>query len=266
VDLFTNGIEECTVTITTAPQIMLPGQAAAPDGPIDMAPMYVMHHAFRRDLRDFVAAAVATPTTDRRTWRLLAERWRFFSTVLHKHHSAEDDEIWPVLLERVTVAHDVQALATLQAMEEEHAEIDPLLAACAEGFAEMAAADQSAEQPGADGTAADTRAALEIRLVAARERLDRHLAHEERDAIALIQRYLPPADWHVLDARIQRTYSATEALAVLPWVLYDLPIAGRDRLLTTSSGAAALLIAWRLLLRMQFERRQRRTFRYATAR
>jgi|GEM_PF-1648709 len=34
---------------TQAHQILLPGQAAAPDGPIDMAPMYLMHHAFRRD-------------------------------------------------------------------------------------------------------------------------------------------------------------------------------------------------------------------------
>ena len=193
---------------------------------------------------------------------MLAERWRFFSTVLHKHHSAEDDEIWPVLLERVTVAHDVQALATLQAMEEEHAEIDPLLAACAEGFAEMAAADQPAEQPGADGTAADTRAALEIRLVAARERLDRHLAHEEQDAIALIQRYLTPADWHIIDARIRRTYSARESLAVLPWLLYELPVAAGDRLFAMAAGAAALLAAWRLLLRRRFERRQHRTFRY----
>ena len=31
-------------------QLRLPGQTAAPDGPVDMTIMYVMHHAFRRDL------------------------------------------------------------------------------------------------------------------------------------------------------------------------------------------------------------------------
>ena len=31
-------------------QLFLPGQAAAPDGPDDMQMMYLMHHAFRRDL------------------------------------------------------------------------------------------------------------------------------------------------------------------------------------------------------------------------
>jgi hypothetical protein len=253
--------EESFVTIT-ATQILLPGQAAAPDGPIDMAPMYVIHHAFRRDLRDFAVAAAATPTTDRRTWRLLADRWRFFATVLHKHHTAEDDEVWPALLDRVSAAGDERAVATLQAMEAEHAEIDPLLAACAEGFAELAGAEPVAEQHAAEGTAADARAALEIRLVAIRERLDRHLAHEERDAIELIQRYLTAADWHILDREIQRSYSARESLAVMPWVLYELPRSARDRLLTMP-GAGVLLLGWRLVLRRGFERRQRRTFRYA---
>jgi len=245
------------VTTKTASQILLPGQAAAPEGAIDMAPMYVIHHAFRRDLRDLVAAAAATPTTDRRTWRLLAARWQFFATVLHKHHTAEDDEIWPVLSERVNAADDADGLVTLQAMAAEHGEIDPLLAACAQGFAELAGAESTTTAH------ADARAALEIRLVATRERLDLHLAHEERDAIELIQRYLTPADWHVLDAKIQRAYSLRESLAVFPWVLHELPIAGRDRLLTVP-GTAVLLTAWRLLLRPRFERRQRRTFRYVS--
>lgn len=37
--------------------LMLPGQAAAPEGPADLTMMYVLHHAFRRDLDDFVEAA-----------------------------------------------------------------------------------------------------------------------------------------------------------------------------------------------------------------
>jgi len=46
-------------------------------------------------------------------------------------------------------------------------------------------------------------------------------------------------------------------------VLYELPVASRDRLLTMPTGAAVLLAAWRLLWRPLFARRQRRTFRYA---
>ncbi len=36
-------------------QLRLPGQVAAPEGPIDMVTMYVMRHAFRRDLDAFVS-------------------------------------------------------------------------------------------------------------------------------------------------------------------------------------------------------------------
>jgi hypothetical protein len=42
-------------------QLVLPGQTAAPDGPVDMRNMYVMHHAFRRDLDAFVEACRRTP-------------------------------------------------------------------------------------------------------------------------------------------------------------------------------------------------------------
>ena len=40
-------------------QLTLPGQAATADGPLDMTMMYVMHHAFRRDLRALARAAAA---------------------------------------------------------------------------------------------------------------------------------------------------------------------------------------------------------------
>jgi hypothetical protein len=88
-----------TETPTTWPtQPMLPGQAAAPDGPIDMTMMYVMHHGFRRDLRNFAAAAERTPVADRMTWQALANRWDLFSEALHHHHRGEDDAIWPALI------------------------------------------------------------------------------------------------------------------------------------------------------------------------
>ncbi len=178
------------------------------------------------------------------------------------HHTAEDQEIWPLLLQRVDAAGDTQGRATLEAMEAEHAEIDPLLAACGDGFAQLAGAaiDEGSADSGADN-ANDTRAALEIRLVVTRERLDRHLGHEERDAIALTQRYFTAGDWHAIDGRIQQSYTLTESLAVLPWVRHELPAGARDRLMTMP-GATAMSAVWRVLLRPVFNHRQRRTFRY----
>ena len=81
-------------------QLSFPGQEAAPEGPVDMFMMYVMHHAFRRDLVDFAAAVPRTPAGERETWRTLQARWELFATVLHNHHSGEDAGLWPLLLER----------------------------------------------------------------------------------------------------------------------------------------------------------------------
>src|SRR5690348_11526806 len=85
---------------TTTTQLMLPGQAAAPVGAADMTMMYVLHHAFRRDLTDFVAAAERTPVGDRPTWRRLAARWRVFGELLHDHHTKEDNHVWPLLVDK----------------------------------------------------------------------------------------------------------------------------------------------------------------------
>lgn len=81
-------------------QIMLPGQAAAPEGPVDLMSMYLMHHAFRRDLNDFRRAVTAPLGEDRRRLQALKVRWDLFSTALHHHHAAEDAGLWPLLLER----------------------------------------------------------------------------------------------------------------------------------------------------------------------
>src|SRR3954451_11567507 len=72
------------------PQLMLPGQAAAPEGPVDATAMYVMHHAFRRDLAAFAAAVPVTPVDDRATWRRLRQRWELFATGLPQHPSGGD--------------------------------------------------------------------------------------------------------------------------------------------------------------------------------
>ncbi|WP_324273670.1 hemerythrin domain-containing protein [Blastococcus brunescens] len=123
---------------STQGQLTLPGQAAAPDGPVDLTPMFLMHHAFRRDLTAFAGAVRGTPVADRETWRALDLRWRRFAEVLHHHHSGEDHYIWPELIRAVDRGGSPEDRATLEAMEAEHADIDPMLEACARGFATLA--------------------------------------------------------------------------------------------------------------------------------
>lgn len=239
-----------TTPSATVPQVTFPGQAAAPPGPVDLLPMYLIHHAFRRDLRSFRTAAAATPLTDRTAWAALGERWERFGRILHHHHHGEDETLWPLLLARVDAAGDRAGRATLEAMEEEHGEIDPLLTACGTGFARLSrAADE------------DGRAALVVRLSAAEERLGRHLGHEESEAMALVQQHLTAAEWHALDRQFAEHYSRRDVLFSLPWVLHQVPADLRPRVLAFVGRGPVLL--WRLVLRRPFERAERRVFRHA---
>jgi len=207
--------------------------------------MYVMHHAFRRDLAAFAAAAAVTPSSDRETWQALGRRWDLFSTALHHHHAGEDAGLWPRLLE----VADEPGRATLEAMEVEHEEIDPMLEACAAGFARLGHHDDE-----------DARRALAVRLVAARESLARHLAHEESDAIALVQQHLTDADWLALEEEHFRArLSLRQTLALVAWAAHELPDEARASVLRKAGLPFRVL---RMIGRRPFLRQERAAFRH----
>ncbi|HQR27042.1 MAG TPA: hemerythrin domain-containing protein [Nocardioides sp.] len=236
-----------TRTQTPPAQLTLPGQTATPAGPLDMTGMYLAHHAFRRDLAAFAAAVPRTPVEDRRTWAALAARWTLFAEVLHHHHTGEDTGVWPALHERV----DAAGAETLDAMEAEHAVIDPLLEACASGLRTLLRRPDS-----------DVRAALAVRLVAARERLGEHLRHEETGAIPLLQQHLSPQEWTAIQEEHFHPARTLRQLAVLvPWLLEGVPDdAVRD--LASRPGNTPMRVLW-TLSRGRFARRSRAAFRYA---
>src|SRR3954471_15841536 len=101
-------------------QLLLPGQAAAPEGPVDIAPMYLMHHAFRRDLAAFARVVPTVPVEDRARWGRIARRFGLCGAVWHNRHQGEAVGRWPLLAGRGA------APAVLAALEAEHGGIDPL--------------------------------------------------------------------------------------------------------------------------------------------
>ena len=234
-----------TTTTTEWPeQLTLPGQTAAHPGPIDMTMMYVMHHAFRRDLAAFATAAGSTPAADRRAWRAMAQRWGLFATALHHHHSGEDAGLWPALMDRA----DAEGRATLEAMEAEHSEIDPILQACESGFRRLA------EHPDED-----VRAALAVRLVAGKERLAEHLRHEETEAIALVQELLTPEEWETITKEhFDADITFGEIVKLVPWVAHGLPDAVLRGLFAKPGGTMHRVLL--MLTRRRFERLQRAAF------
>jgi hypothetical protein len=100
-------------------------------------------------------------------------------------------------------------------------------------------------------------------LAAATEHLSAHLAHEEGEAMTLVQRHLTQADWERITAEhFVAPLSPRELLQVAAWLLHELPHAAVARLRAEAKGPV-LVAAWRLFLRRPFERRERRAFRYA---
>ncbi|MFD2093480.1 hemerythrin domain-containing protein [Blastococcus deserti] len=229
-----------TAPTTHPAQLLLPGQAAAPEGPVDLAAMYVMHRAFRRDADAFAAAAAATPVADRRRWARLSRRFALFAGILHKHHHGEDVGLWPLLRER---GADPEVLDAMQA---EHAHIDPLLASCSGDLAALAR-----------GAGEETRRRLIGCTARLRDLLSAHLGHEERDGMALVQRHLGPADWQRLDREVfAKEYRPRDIPAVLAWVMSGLP----DEAARRMPGANPVMLAVGRLLVRRFERAEARTF------
>jgi iron-sulfur cluster repair protein YtfE (RIC family) len=231
-----------------AGQLTLPGQSHTAEGPHDQTGMYVMHHALRRDFVAFVAAVQNTPVSERQVWVALSQRWQKAAEMLHHHHSVEDASLWPVLQRHAEDAAAEEDLQVLADMEAEHATIDPALAASTEAFAAMV------EHP-----CEDHRHALEIRLAAAHEGLLEHLAHEEGQALPMLQRTLSEQENAEFERAVERAYPLRIVPFGLPWAMDGLPAEARERMLASTPPGYGLVLR---LLEGGYRRRERRAFRY----
>jgi hypothetical protein len=174
-----------------------PGTGAARhgSGDADLTLMISAHQAFSRDLVSLARAAGPADLANPVRRQAAGNGWQVFKRQLHAHNRSEDEFIWPVLGERLS--HSDSARSVLAAMEEEHARIDPLLAAVDAAFA----------QPAHDRLAdvIDTLATT----------LTSHLAHEETDALPLIGTALTGAEWEAVGRRIVRSNGLSAGRRVL---------------------------------------------------
>jgi hypothetical protein len=167
-------------------------------GHVDLTMMVAMHDAFRRDL----ARAVGRHRTDDPARRpAVRTGWELFKTQLHMHHTGEDSDLWPRM--RTHLADRPDDLALLQAMQDEHGRIDPLLNAVDDALADR---DHGHQRLG------DTVDALATELSG-------HLAHEERDTLPLIDRSLTQTQWQAFVADQRRKSGIRGAAQFFPWLL-----------------------------------------------
>ncbi len=168
---------------------------AAARGEVDFTMMYVAHDAFARDLSRLTRAA-----TDGRAHTPAARAtWETFTHHLHTHHTAEDEVLWPALRR---AAKEPTELAVLDAMEAEHASLDPGL-----DRIEAALANKNT-------------AVLLEELTALSTGLLTHMRHEEAEALPLLERRLGAAGWEAFTEEVRRANGGIRgASEYIPWIL-----------------------------------------------
>lgn len=166
---------------------------------LDMTMMYAMHDALRRELVRIARITARADDDPRRVLRTAAG-WEMFKAYLRVHHTSEDDAVWPVMYRALAERPD--DLALLDAMESEHAAIDPLLESIDAALADRASGPERL------GDLVDA-------LVTA---LNGHLVHEEDEALRLIDTTLTEEQWqHFGELHGRRI--GTDASRYLPWLL-----------------------------------------------
>jgi hypothetical protein len=183
----------------------LPGTDAARHGTgdADLTVMIAAHDAFRRDLVSLARAAAAADRADPQRREQVGRGWEVFKRQLHFHHTGEDRLIWPRLAGRL--ARSEAAMSTLEAMEAEHALVDPLLEAVDAAFADPA----GGQLAGAVDELVTT--------------LHGHLAHEERDALPLIGTALTAREWRAVGMRLGRANGLSGSSEFFAWMLDGVP-------------------------------------------
>jgi Hemerythrin HHE cation binding domain len=173
-------------------------------GDADLTIMLAAHAAFRRDLARLARAAAFADLPDPGRRVSVQAGWELFKRQLHLHHTAEDEVVWPALRDRLP--HSNHAQSVLDAMEAEHQQIDPLLAAVDGAFARADNGHRADAR--AIGDAAD---ALATTLTA-------HLTHEERDGLPLIGVALTSAEWRGVGFRIVRKNGLSAGGEMFAWL------------------------------------------------
>lgn len=168
-------------------------------GNVDFTLMYAMHNALRRDA-EHIARITANSDDDPQQILGNTAGWELFKRGLHIHHTSEDEALWPQMT--AALAGRPDDLAVVEAMEAEHAQIDPLLEAI---DAAMTDRENGPKRVGA----------LTDALVAV---LSKHLEHEEEEALPLIEMCLTQEQLINFGA-VHAAKGGPDGPKITPWML-----------------------------------------------
>jgi hemerythrin-like domain-containing protein len=184
---------------------------------VDAFEMALVHGAFRRELHNAAGLIHNVEAGDTQRSSTVGGHVAFMAEALHHHHAAEDAVIWPKLRARAATSE-----VDVTRMEDTHREIAD--------FIEHVRTVATSWAASADPRVADQ---LVSTLEQFRNRLDEHLADEERNIVPLINGHLTPREWRQFLARGGRFLFTHPKLGLVlaGFVLDPLSAEGRQRFL-----------------------------------
>jgi hemerythrin-like domain-containing protein len=189
----------------------------------------LVHRVFRREFRILPALIRAVPPGDTARAETIGSHLANVAGALHHHHEAEDELLWPVMLDRVGLRADL-----VHRMEAQHERLAGLLTRIDDLTARWRA-----------HAAADVRDELADVLAQASGALDEHLGDEERELLPLVSEHVTPAEWNALNERGREAIPKNKlALVFVGAILEEASPRERKMFLAQLPGPARLL--WRL--------------------
>jgi hemerythrin-like domain-containing protein len=177
-------------------------QEGAPRGRFTI--VYLIHEAFRRDVRRLSSAVRETDVDPVRASRLRSH-WEFVDEQLHHHHTVEDDSLWPLV--RPKLAGRTEPLAVLDEMEAEHLDLQPHSRAVDEAMAAFVS-----------GPTASQGTQLADRLDAFGDRLANHLDSEEVRCFPVIDEALSADEFESFGKATAKAVGMRGSARFFPWI------------------------------------------------
>jgi hemerythrin-like domain-containing protein len=166
--------------------------------------VYLIHEAFRRDLRR-LSAAVRAPAVSPVRAGQLAAHWAFIDDQLHHHHLVEDASLWPLV--RPKLSGRQAELAVLADMEAQHVTLVPMCTSIGVGFAAFA----KSPDDGAGARLGDELDALATELAS-------HLDDEETRGFPVVDQALSVEEFQSFGKATAKAVGMRGSARFFPWI------------------------------------------------
>jgi iron-sulfur cluster repair protein YtfE (RIC family) len=156
---------------------------------VDTWVMVLIHRVFRRGFRELPVLIRGVADGDTARAAIVGGHLADLTTMLHHHHTGEDDLLWPLLIQRVSLETEL-----IHRMESQHDRVAGLLRSVDTLLPSWRAAAHAA-----------TRDRLAAVIDEVSQALDEHLAEEEQRILPLVSVHLSQVEWDALGHRGQQS-------------------------------------------------------------